>query len=106
MNAKVLEWQSIRKVSPFINGLAGLFLIGGAFYSAFNFRKVKDFRNRYIGNIYIAIGAILPGIGGGFSRGGFTEALYIGEFVGILMIWYGYVYCKRPVIAEQKVQTA
>ncbi len=100
LNSKVLGWQSIRKVSPFINGLAGLFLIGGAFYSAFNFRKNEEFRNRYIGNIYIAIGAILPGIGGGFSRAGFTEALYIGEFVGILLIWYGYNHCRKPVKSE------
>ena len=106
MNAKVFEWQSIRKVSPFINGLAGLFLIGGAFYSAFNYRKMEEYRNRYIGNIYIAIGAILPGIGGGFSRGGFTEALYIGEFVGILLIWYGYVYCRRTEAPPHIVQPA
>ena len=106
LNSKVLEWQSIRRVSPFINGLAGIFLIGGAIYSAFNYRKVAELRNRYIGNIYIAIGAILPGIGGGFSRAGFTEALYIGEFVGILCIWYGYVYCRRPVLQSSNVKTA
>lgn len=99
LNSKVLEWQDIRLVSPFINGLAGVFLIGGAFYSAFKYKKAAEMRNRYIGNIYIAIGAILPGIGGGFSRAGFTEALYIGEFVGIILIWYGYKYCQRPNIA-------
>lgn len=96
LNSKVLGWQSIRLVSPFINGLAGIFLIGGAFYSAFKYKKAAEMRNRYIGNIYIAIGAILPGIGGGFSRAGFTEALYLGEFLGIILIWYGYKYCQRP----------
>ena len=105
LNSSVLEWQQIRRVSPFINGLAGLFLIGGAFYSAFNFRKKEGLRNRYIGNIYIAIGAILPGIGGGFSRAGFTEALYVGEFIGILLIWHGYNYCRRPVIPDSVPQT-
>lgn len=96
-NSNVLGWQDIRLVSPFINGFAGIFLIGGAFYSAFKFKKKTELRNRYIGNIYIAIGAILPGIGGGFSRAGFTEALYIGEFLGIILIWYGYIYCQRPL---------
>ncbi|KAA3632999.1 MAG: hypothetical protein DWP97_09985 [Calditrichaeota bacterium] len=106
LNSNVLGWQDIRKVSPFINGLAAIFLIGGAIYSALNYRKKPEMRNRYIGNIYIAIGAILPGIGGGFSRAGFTEALYIGEFIGILLIWYGYVYCRREgVVADVVLET-
>lgn len=103
LNSNVLGWQQIRLVSPFINGLAGVFLIGGAFYSAAKYKKVTEAKNRYIGNIYIAIGAILPGIGGGFSRAGYTEMLYIGEFIGIILIWYGYVYCRKPVNAEPKV---
>ncbi|HKK20888.1 MAG TPA: hypothetical protein VJ983_05395 [candidate division Zixibacteria bacterium] len=98
LNADVLGWQSIRLVSPFINSLAGIFLIGGALYSAAKYRSRPAMRNRYIGNIYIAIGALLPGVGGAFSRFGHTEVLYIGEFVGIIMIWYGYRYCQKPVV--------
>ena len=97
LNSKVLGWQSIRMVSPFINGLAGIFLIGGALYSAAKYRSRPEMRNRYLGNIYIAIGALLPGIGGAFSRMGYTEVLYAGEFVGIILIWYGYKYCQRPI---------
>ncbi|NOY89405.1 MAG: hypothetical protein GXO93_08485 [FCB group bacterium] len=96
LNSKVLVWQSIRKVSPFINGLAGLFLIGGAIYSAFTLRKKPKMKNRLIGNIFIALGALLPGIGGTFSRLGYTEALYVGELAGIILIWYGYIYCQKP----------
>jgi hypothetical protein len=99
LNGKVFEWQSIRKVSPFINSLAALFLIGGAFYSAYNYRKSYEMRNRYIGNIWIAVGAILPGIGGVFSRIGHTEILYIGEFLGILLIYFGYKYCQKQVVS-------
>ncbi len=98
LNADVLGWQSIRLVSPFINSLAGIFLIGGALYSAAKYRSRPEMRNRYIGNIYIAIGALLPGIGGSFSRFGHTEVLYIGEFIGIILIWYGYRYCQRPIV--------
>lgn len=97
LNGVVFEWQSVRRVSPFINSLAALFLIGGAFYSAYKYRKSDEMRNRYIGNIWIAIGAILPGIGGASSRMGHTEILYIGEFIGILLIFFGYKYCQRPL---------
>lgn len=97
LNSRVLEWQSIRMVSPFINGLAAMFLIGGAIYSAMNYRRQPEHRHRYIGNIAIAIGGLLPGIGGFYSRLGHTEVLYIGELIGILFIWSGYLKCLKPV---------
>jgi len=103
----VLEWQDIRMVSPFINGLAALFLIGGAILSAVRYAKKRETKNRSIGNWYIAIGAILPGIGGSFSRMGHTEVLYIGEFLGIILIWMGYRYCQRPVdLPAEQARTA
>lgn len=98
LNSKVLEWQQIRMVSPFVNGFAAIFLIGGAFYSAGVYFKRPDTRHRFIGNLLIAIGAILPGVGGMYSRLGHTEVLYLGELVGIILIWAGYKSCqKRPV---------
>ena len=97
LNSNVLGWQSIRIISPFVNGLAGVFLIGGAIYSAFTLRKKPKMKNRLIGNIFIALGALLPGIGGTLSRLGHTEALYVGELAGIILIWYGYIYCQKPV---------
>jgi hypothetical protein len=100
LNSKVLEWQSIRMVSPFVNGLAAIFLIGGAFYSAAQYFRRSEMRNRFIGNLYIAVGAILPGIGGMMSRMGHTEGLYVGELAGIILIWYGYRFCQRPIKSD------
>ncbi len=99
LNSKVLEWQQIRLVSPFINSLAAIFLIGGAIASAIRFSKKRDTRNRFIGNVLIAVGAILPGVGGSFSRLGYTEVLYVTELLGIIGIFAGYRYCQRPVAA-------
>ncbi|HEX5081124.1 MAG TPA: hypothetical protein VFY40_03695 [Blastocatellia bacterium] len=99
LGGKVLAWQSIRRVSPFINSLAALFLIGGAIHSAIRFFRHPESRHVSIGNIFIAIGAILPGIGGMSSRMGHTELLYIGEFIGVILIWIGYKYCQRPLDA-------
>lgn len=100
VNSKVLVWQSIRLVSPFINSLAALVLIGGAIYSAGVYFKRSETRNRFIGNVFIAVGALLPGIGGLYSRLGHTEVLYVGELLGIIAIWTGYRYCQRPVTSE------
>ena len=97
LNSKVLGWQGIRRVSPFINSAAFLFLVGGAAYSAVRFFKHVESRHVSIGNIFIAIGALLPGIGGIGSRMGHTEWLYLGEFVGVILIWIGYKRCLRPL---------
>jgi len=85
-----LAWQRIRLLSPFINSYAAIFLIGGAIISAFRYRSQPEKRHRYIGNVLIAIGAILPGIGGTFTRFGHVEVLYVTEFVGLLLIYAGF----------------
>jgi hypothetical protein len=89
-----LGWQWIRLMTPFINTYAGIFLIGTAFWSAVRFTKVENGKYRAIGNALIAIGAILPGIGGGMAKAGMVEALYIGEFIGIIFIYAGYRICS------------
>ena len=94
-----LEWQWVRLLTPFINGYAAIFLIGSAAYSAIRFSKIENGFNRAIGNTLITIGAILPGIGGGMAKAGMVEALYIGEFVGIILIFCGYYVCIRDAKA-------
>lgn len=111
-----LGWQWVRAFSPFINTYAVIFLIGGAIWSALRFRKAAQgegagaevARDRFVGNVLIAIGAILPGIGGGASRAGHTEVLYVMEIAGILLIAAGYWYNvrKRPVRRGLATQTA
>ncbi|HYC50426.1 MAG TPA: hypothetical protein VEB19_04875 [Gemmatimonadaceae bacterium] len=90
LSGRALGWQWVRLISPFINTYAAVFLIGGAIVSAFRYRANPDKRNKYVGNILIAIGAILPGIGGTFTRMGHVEVLYVTEFVGLLLIYMGY----------------
>ena len=92
----VLGWQWIRLFTPLVNGYAALFLIGGAMLSAWRFARDRATAHRAIGNALIAVGAILPGVGGGMAKAGMVEALYIGEFIGLILIWAGYVACVRP----------
>lgn len=90
LSGEVLEWQWVRLFSPLVNTYAVIFLIGGAIWSAGRYARRGDSSARVKGNVLIAIGAILPGIGGGFARAGTVEALYIGELIGLLLIWAGY----------------
>lgn len=90
LSGRVLGWHGVRLVSPFINTYAAIFLIGGAIVSALRYRAQPEKRHKYVGNILIAIGALLPGIGGTFTRFGYVEVLYVTEFIGLLLIFAGY----------------
>jgi len=98
LSGRVLGWQGIRMLSPFINTYAALFLIGGAVISASRYRGRPEAHHKYVGNILIAVGALLPGIGGTFTRLGYVEVLYVTEFIGLLLIFAGY----RQNIAEPR----
>ena len=90
LSGSVIEWHWLRLISPFINIYSVIFLVGGAAISALRYRKAPTLRHRYLGNILIAVGALLPGIGGSLTRAGFVEALYVTELVGLLLIYWGY----------------
>ena len=92
LSGKVLVWQWARFFSPFVNLYAVIFLIGGAVVSALRYRKREETHHRYVGNVLIAVGAMLPGIGGSFTRFGHTEVLYVTELVGLLVIYLGFHY--------------
>ncbi len=90
MSGKILEWKLVRYITPFVNLYAFIFLVGGAIYSAVYYRKHRSYKNRFWGNVCIAIGGLLPGIGGSFTKFGYIEVLYITEFVGLCFIYAGY----------------
>jgi len=96
LTGQVFVWSWVRLFSPFVNTYAAVFLIGGAILSAVRFSGNPETRHRAIGNTLIAVGAILPGIGGTATRMGHTEVLYVTELLGLLLIWAGYRWNVRP----------
>ncbi|MFY0675050.1 MAG: hypothetical protein JXQ87_16735 [Bacteroidia bacterium] len=95
LTGKVFEWTWVRLFSPFINIYSFIFLVGGAIYSAFYYFKKANEKVKFKSNILIAIGALLPGIGGTFTRMGYVEVLYITEFIGLILIFLGYSSIKN-----------
>ncbi len=90
LTGAVFEWEWVRYFSPFINLYAFIFLVGGAIYSAIKYYKLGDREARFKGNVFIAIGGLLPGIGGTMTRMGHVNVLFITELIGLVMIYAGY----------------
>jgi hypothetical protein len=97
LTGRVLEWQWVRAFSPFVNMYAVVFLIGGAILSALRYSANPATRHRVVANVLIAVGAILPGIGGTATRMGYTEVLYVTELAGLMLTWAGYRMSIRPL---------
>lgn len=101
LTGRVMSWTWVRAFSPFVNLYAFVFLVGGAIKSAVQFWRRRETRFRAEGNALIAVGALLPGIGGSFTRFGYTEVLYVTEFLGIILIYLGYRRATRtPAVPE------
>lgn len=102
LTGRVMEWRWVRFFSPFINTYAFIFLVGGAVLSAIRYRSRADTYHRFVGNVLIAAGALLPGIGGTATRFGYTEVLYVTEFVGLVLIWMGYRWNVRAPVTDER----
>lgn len=90
LDGSAFEWDWVRLFSPVLNIYAVVFLVGGAVLSAFRYRQREASPALVWGNWLIAIGALLPGIGGVFARAGRVEVLYVSEMLGLTLIWAGY----------------
>ena len=91
-----------------LNTYGTLTLVGGAIYSAFIFWRKKVLFNRMVGNILIAVGAILPALGGSFINMGLPDFLYLSEFLGAILMYIGFLQATVtvPVKATSTVTTA
>jgi hypothetical protein len=94
LTGKVFGWKWVRYFSPFINIYAFVFLVGGAAYSAYSYYIKKDKQAFFVGNVFIALGGLLPGIGGTFTRMGYVYVLFVTELIGLILIYVGYKIIK------------
>jgi len=84
--------QGIRLMTPAFNTFGTVALVGGAIYSAWVYWRRKIMPHRVVSNVLIAVGAILPAVGGTHMRlGGGLPLFYIFELVGIIIIFAGFL---------------
>ncbi len=84
--------KGVRLMTPIFNTFGTVTLVGGAIYSAYIFWRRRILPHRVTSNILIALGAILPAIGGPHVRlGGGLPLFYIFELLGIIIIFAGFL---------------
>ncbi len=87
---------SVRIITPFFNIYGVITLVGGALWSAYYYLRQRTEPHRMVGNLLIAAGAMLPGIGGSLNRFG-LEGLYLGELAGAILLFWGFIVASRRV---------
>lgn len=81
----------VRIITPLFNSTGGFALIFGAVYSAWHFWRARTNAPRTVSNVLIAAGAFIPTVTGTLSRFGFTGTFFVGELLGIVVIFVGFL---------------
>jgi hypothetical protein len=97
LSGHAIVTPGVRTLTPFFNLYGTVTLVGGAAWSAWIFWRKRVLLHRTIGNVLIAAGALLPAFGGTFSRLGFAGALYLGEFLGAVLMFLGFLRATTPM---------
>jgi hypothetical protein len=100
----ILSLQSrgtVRFFSPIMNIWGTVALVGGAIYSSILFRRKQIMRNRMMGNWLIAAGGLMPALGGALIRLGDPSYKYLGEMLGAILIFIGFLMTSRPDKADE-----
>jgi hypothetical protein len=83
-------------ITPIFNAFGTLALIGGAVYSAFIFWRKRILPHRVVANILIALGALLPAVGGiHLSTNGNLNLFFLFELVGVIIMFIGFLRTKE-----------
>lgn len=96
LSGHAITTGGVRILTPFFNIYGLVALAGGAIYSTVVYWRRRAFGNRAIGTILIAVGALVPGMGGALSRFGLTEYLYLSEFLGAVLMLAGFILATSP----------
>jgi hypothetical protein len=89
-----------------LNIYGTLTLVGGAIYSSFLFWRKRVLINRLIGNILIATGALMPAMAGSLVKAGLVDWLYVSEFLGVTVMYIGFLQATAGRVVEQKPAVA
>jgi hypothetical protein len=90
----------VRLTTPFFNIYGLITLVGGALYSAYLFWRKRVLPNRVIGNVLIAVGALLIGFASTLTRLGYGQYLYLGELLSAILMFAGFRVTARPQAEE------
>jgi hypothetical protein len=102
MSGQAIVSPGVRTLTPFFNVYGTVALVGGAIWSAWIFWRKGILLHRTIGNVLIALGAMLPALGGTVSRLGMSGALYLSELLGAVIMFIGFIRAITPMGGEKE----
>jgi len=106
LSGSAITVKSVRLITPFFNSLGVILLVGGAISSSWLFIRKHVLRNRVIGNILIALGALSPAIGGILQRlAQLHFILYLSELVGVVLLFAGFLEASRAPLPAPATRT-
>jgi len=83
-------------ITPVFNAFGTVALVGGAAYSAYIFWRKHILPHRVVSNILIAVGALLPAVGGiHISVGGGLNLFFLFELAGVIIMFVGFLRTKE-----------
>lgn len=83
-------------LAPLFNAFGTFALVGGAIYSAWIFWRKRILPHRVLSNILIALGALLPALGGThLTFVGNLNVLFIFELAGVIIMFLGFLRTKE-----------
>jgi hypothetical protein len=91
LSGYAIATPGVRLLTPFFNTYGTLALVGGALWSALALRRKRILPQRVVGATLVAVGALLPALGGALSRARLPYVLYLGELAGIVLILLGFL---------------
>ena len=105
------QYQSLFAMTPaqttlrtllviFMNSYGTLLLVGGAIYSLVIFARKHVLLNRVWGNVLIALGGLLPALGGALILIGDGSLKYLAQLLGAIALFAGFLIASRPAPAQ------
>jgi hypothetical protein len=85
-----------------LNSYGTLMLVGGAIYSAFIFWRKRVLPQRMWGNVLIAVGGMLPAMGGVLILLGNPAFKYLGQLLGSILIFAGFLVATKAEVVRGK----
>lgn len=81
----------VRLLTPLFNVTGGFALVFGALYSTAVALRRRELTSRVPATILIALGGFFPSLTGSLARFGMTEAFFLGELLGVLFLFAGFL---------------
>jgi hypothetical protein len=87
---------AVRMLTPIFNIYGTIFLVGGAFYSAYLFWRKRVLQHRVIGNVLIAVGALVVASAGTLARLAFGGFMPVSELIAAVLMFAGFIVATSP----------